>query len=180
MEDKMDLEAVMKERHELLIKMRDSLQEGLIACDIREAEKENEPEILTVVLDGIGEAGEKEGGLGEFFFIPPATENDTVMHFCSVITLLDDLNREHLPELFELMSYINFRLPLGSYSVDRDASLLCYRLVTPIPAGVSGDALFSQMNVCMANALTSADLYVDMLIKVAGGEKTLEDVIDSI
>ncbi len=176
----MDLETIMKERHELLSKIRDSFQEDFIACDIREPENENEPEILTVVLDGIGETEEKEGGIGEFFFIPPASENDTVMHFCAVITLLDDLGREHLPDLFEAMSYINFRLPLGCYSVDKEASLLCYRLVTPIPMGVMGEALLQQMNVSMSNALTSADLYADVLVKIAGGEKTLEGVIDSI
>ena len=157
----MDLGKIKEERHELLTRMRDSFQEELIACEIREPENENEPEILTVVLDGIGETGDMEGGIGEF-------------------SLLDDPDREYLPQLFEAMSYINFKLPCGSYSVDRDASLLCYRLTSPIPMGLSGEGLFEQMNATMANALTVADLYADMLIKIAGGEKELQDVIGSL
>ncbi|MCR4656172.1 MAG: YbjN domain-containing protein [Lachnospiraceae bacterium] len=161
-------------------KDRDSLQEELIACEIREPENENEPEILMVVLDGIGESGDMEGGIGEFFFAPPSSENDTIQHFCAVLSLLDDPDREYLPQLFEVMSYINFKLPCGSYSVDRDASLLCYRLTSPIPMELSGEGLFEQMNATMANALTVADLYVDTLIKIAGGEKELKDVIGSL
>lgn len=176
----MDLGKIKEERHELLTRMRDSFQEELIACEIREPENENEPEILTVVLDGIGETGDMEGGIGEFFFVPPSSENDTVQHFCAVLSLLDDPDREYLPQLFEAMSYINFKLPCGSYSVDRDASLLCYRLTSPIPIGLSGEGLFEQMNATMANALTVADLYADMLIKIAGGEKELQDVIGSL
>ena len=103
----MDLGKIKEERHELLTRMRDSFQEELIACEIREPENENEPEILTVVLDGIGETGDMEGGIGEFFFAPPSSENDTVQHFCAVLSLLDDPDREYLPQLFEAMSYIN-------------------------------------------------------------------------
>ncbi|MCR4656322.1 MAG: YbjN domain-containing protein [Lachnospiraceae bacterium] len=176
----MDIEKIKEERHELLIRIRDSLLEELVACDIREPEGENEPEILTVVLDGIGEAGDMEGGIGEFFFAPPSSEEDTVQHFCAVLTLMDDLGSEHLPELFEAMSYINFRLPCGSYSVDSDASLLCYRLVTPVPMRLSGEELFEQMNVSMANAFTAADLYADMLIKLSAGEKSLKEINDVI
>ena len=176
----MDIEKMKEERHELLARLRDSLMEELIACEIREPENENEPEILTVVLDGIGEAGDMEGGIGEFFFAPASGENDTVMHFCAVITLLDDLDREYLPGLFEAMSYINFRLPCGCYCVDRDASLLCYRITTPLPVSLCGEALFEQMNAVMSNALIAADLYADMLIRLAGGERTLESVLDSI
>ncbi len=176
----MDIEKIMEERHEILARMRDSFQEELIACEIREPENEKEPEILAVVLDGIGEIGDMEGGIGEFFFAPLSSENDTVKHFCTVITIADDLDKRYLPDLFEAMSYINFRMPCGSYSVDKDASFICYRLVTPIPMGLSGEELFEQVNVVMANAFTAADLYADMLIELSSGEKTLKDVIDSL
>lgn len=168
----MNLEKIKTERHELLTRMRDSLQEDLVACGISEPEGEDEPEILEVVVDGIGEAGELEGGLGEFFFVLPSSEDDTVMHFCCVITLLDELDKECLPKLFEAMSYANFELPLGSYSVDREASILCYKLVTPLPITLSGEDLYEQMNISMANAIASAEMYADELIRAAGKEST--------
>lgn len=173
----MDIEKLKQERHEMLVRMQDSLQEELVACAIREPEAEGEPEILTVVLDGIGETGELEGGIGEFFFVPPSSEDDTVQHFCAVLTLMDDLPKENLPALFEAMSYINFRLPCGNYCIGKDTSLLSYRLSTPIPMSLSGEPLFEQINVSMANAMTAADLYADDLIRLLSGEKTLQDVI---
>ena len=176
----MEMERLKEERHELLTRMRDSLQEELVPCEIREPENENEPEILTVVLDGIGEAGDMEGGIGEFFFAPPSGGNDTVTHFCAVLTLLDELDKEYLPGLFEVMSYINFKLPCGCYCTDREGTLLCYRMTAPLPVSLSGEELFEQMNAVMSNALIAADLYADMLIKLAGGERTPESIKDSI
>ena len=42
----MDLEKIMNERHELLIRMRGSFQEELVAAEISESENEGEPDIL--------------------------------------------------------------------------------------------------------------------------------------
>lgn len=175
----MDIKKVKEERHELLARMRDALMEELIACGLREPENENEPEILTVVLDGLGETGDREGGIGEFFFAP-SNENDTVMHFCAVLTLIDELEKDYLPQLFEAMSYINFRMPCGCYCTDREGSLLCYRMTVPLSVNLSGEELFEQMNVTMSNAFIAADLYSDMLIKLAAGEKTPESVMDNL
>jgi len=171
-----DINKMTEERHELLTRMRDSLQEELIACDIRQPENEGEPEILMAVIDGIGESGEMEGTIGEFYFIPPSSKEDTVQHFCATLTIADELKEEFLPPLFEAMSYVNFNIPCGSFSVDKDRSMLSFRLVTPLSAGLSGEDLLLQMNISMANAFASADLYADELIKVSGGEKTVEDI----
>ena len=172
----MDIKKIKEERHELLTRMKDSLSEELVACEIREPENENEPEMLLAVLDSIGEMGEMEGGIGEFFFIPPGSEDDTVQHFCCVLTIMDELDTESLPQLFEAMSYVNFNIPCGSYAVDKERSLLCYRLVTPLSMKLSGDDLLENMSISMANAFTAADLYADELIRVASGEKTAEEI----
>ena len=66
----MDTEKMMKERHELLTRLGDSLLEEMIACEIAEPQSEEEPEILTVLLDTFGD-GEREvflrGGQGTVF-----------------------------------------------------------------------------------------------------------------
>ena len=175
----MDVKKLIEERHEQLSRIRDTLMEELIACGLREPENENEPEILTVVLDGLGETGDREGGIGEFFFAP-SDEDDTVMHFCAVLTLKDELNREYLPNLFEAMSYINFRLPCGCYCTDREGSLLCYRITAPLPINLSGEELFEQMDIVISNAFIAADLYADMLIKLSDGERTMESVLNEL
>ncbi len=165
----MDIEMLLKDRQELLEKMRDSLQEELIACEIREAENENEPAVLNVVFDELGQDNE-EGVLGEFFFLPPASEEDEVQHFSTVLTIADDIDKTKLPDLFETMSHINFKIPCGAFCIDEDAEMLLYRHTVPLPIDESKEALLKEMNICMANALVSADMYLDLLLKINNGE----------
>ncbi len=167
----MDIELMMQERHDLLTRLQDSLQEGLIPCEIAEKEEESGPEILTVILDGMGEEGEKEGAVGEFFFLPAASEEDKVQFFRSVVTLTDTILPESLPALYEAVAKINFRLPCGSYSVDEEGGYLAYILTVPLPMGLSEDALYEQMNVCVGNAAIASDLFSDILLKIASGEE---------
>ena len=165
----MDTEKMMKERHELLTKLRDSLQEEMIACEIYEPQNAEEPEILTVVLDAFGDE-ERDGAAGEFFFMPFSTGEERVQYFCAVLTFMDDIPEENLPVLYEAMSHINFALPCGSYSVDREGSFLTYKLTVPLPAELQGDALYDEMNICVSNAVNTADAYADILIKISCGE----------
>ena len=165
----MDTGKMIKERNELLIRLRDSLQEEMIACEIHEPENKEEPEILTVLLDTVGDE-EREGAAGEFFFMPFTTGEDRVQYFCAVLTLMDDIPEENLPALYEAMSHINFALPCGSYSVDREGRFLTYKLTVPLPAELQGDALYDEMNICVSNAVNTADAYADILIKISCGE----------
>ena len=171
MEINRDIEKMSQERHELLIRLQDSLREEMIACETLEPENKEEPEILTVVLDSFGDE-EREGGAGEFFFLPMSSEEDMVQYFCAVLTLADDIPGENLTALFEAMSYINFVLPCGSYCIDKNRSFLTYKLTVPLPIGLCGDALYEQMNICVSNAVNTADTFSDVLIKIAYGEAT--------
>lgn len=161
----MDIEKIMKERHELLERLRDSLQEELVACEIIEAENENEPEVLRVLFDELGQDNE-EGILGEFFFLPPGSDEDEVQHFSAVFTVADEIDKDKLPRLFEAMSYINFRIPCGSFSIDREEEILIYRLTTPFSVQMKGDDLYAQMNICLTNALICTDMYSDILLQL--------------
>ena len=161
----MDIEKIKSDRHELLERLQAALQEELVACELREAENEGEPEILRVVFDELGQDNE-DGALGEFFFLPPGSEEDEVQHFSAVLTIADDIDKSKLPELYEAMSHINYEIPCGSFCIDKEGENLVYRLTTPLPTAVEGDELFNQMNVCMANALVSADMYMDILVKI--------------
>ncbi len=174
----MDLEEITRERHELLERLKDSLQEELIACESFTPKDEGAPEILTVVLDGIGEEGGREGAVGDFFFMPLYSEEDKVQYFCAVLTLMDDVDNDRLPALFEAMSYINFELTSGNFCIDREKSILAYKLTLTLPMDVSGDVIYEAMNFCLDDAVNVADLYADILIKISDGGATLEDLKD--
>ena len=170
------IEDKMKERHELLIRMRDSLQEELVACDVGIPEQEGAPEVLNVILDVLGGGESDEGAIGEFYFDTILSEKEEIQRFTGAVTIMDILPEEHLAELYEAMSYINFRLPGGCYSIDKDKTYLAFRLTTPLPAELSGDALYDQMNVCVSNTVAIADLYMEQLIQLAIGKITVEDI----
>ncbi len=165
----MDIEKTLGERHELLERLRDSLQEELLIAELEEAENENSPEVLRVVFDEIGQDNE-EGGLGEFFFVPPLSEEDTVQLFSAVITIADEIDKERLPELYRIMSFINFRIPCGSFCIDEEGDYMLYRLTTPLPVNLEKDKLYDEMNIIVANAFVSADMYMDLLLRANDGE----------
>ena len=176
----MNIEEKIQERKELLERMKESLQDDLIACEVAEREMEGVPVVLNVILDTLAKDDAEEGAFGEFFFDPIASEEDEIQHFSCVITLMDDLPQEHLPELFEALAYINFILPCGRYCIDKDRSFLAFRLTVPLPMELSGDALFDQMNICMANAVAGADIFLEPLVQLASGEITLDEVKEII
>ena len=172
------IEEKIKERHELLERMKGSFQEELIACDIAVPEQEGMSEILNVVLDMLGGGESEEGTIGEFYFDPIFSEQDEIQRFTGVVTIMDSIPREQLPLLYEAMSIINFHLPCGSYSIDRDGEFLAFRLTVPISMELTGDALYDAMDVCVSSTINTADLYMEPLIRLAIGELTLDELRD--
>ncbi len=170
------MEEVLKERHKLLERMRDSFQEELIASEIAVPDQEGASEILNVVLDMLGGGEAEEGSFGEFYFDPIHSEEDEIQRFTAAITIMDQLSEEHLPELYEAMAHINFRLPCGAYSIDKEKQFLAYRLTVPLSMELKGDTLYDAMDVCVASAINAADLYMEPLIRLAIGELTLEEM----
>ena len=168
----------MENTHELLAKMADSLNEDLIPAQLSEPEEAAGIEILSVYFDGLGM--DHDPVLGEFFFSPGQSEEDRVLHFNAVLTLADEIDEERLPALYEAMSYINYRLPCGSYALDREHTYLVYKLVTPLSAELPGELLFAEMNVGAGNAVACCDLYMDTLLRLLEGELTIEDVTEEL
>ena len=174
----MDKEALLQKRHDLLVRLNDSLQEEMIPSIITEPEEENAPEIVTVLLDEIGMDGNEAAA--EFFFRPLMEDDDEVQYFACVITLLDELDEANLPTLYEAMSAINFLLPCGSFAVSIDKQTLAFRLTAPVSTEMGEDELYDEMNIVLGNALTFVDLYVDVLVDVAEGNATMEDVLEAL
>ena len=52
---------------------------------------------------------------------------------------------------------------------------MLYRLTVPLPAGLGKDQLYDEMNIVLTNALVSADMYMDLLLKVNEGEDISPD-----
>ena len=172
----MDKERILKERHNLLERMADELQDDLIPAVFREPENENDLPLVSVLFNEMGEGDEE--AYGEFFFRPFESDDDEVQFFSGIITLSDNVPKEHLPELYEAMSYINFQLPCGCFALDKTRSFLCFQENVPLPMELSGDALYEQMNIVSGNAAAVSDAYMSTLLQVAEGEMTIEEVVE--
>ena len=174
----MDKEKINAERHTLLQRLEDELQDNLMAAQLREKENPDdpdEPEVLGILLDELGSGAEE--ALGEICFRPLASEDDEIQYFTMLITFSDDLQSQYLPAVVEAASYINFHIPCGSFQVDMTHTFLCYRLAAPLPISLAGDALYEEMNLLTGNAVAIADQFFDILLDVSRGEASIDDVI---
>ena len=174
----MKKEDVMDQRHKVLERIQNEMQEGLIAATIITADEEEGPEVLNVVLDGIGFGGEE--AIGEFCFLPLLSDDTEVQYFSSVITIADELDEDCPETLYEAMSYINFQMASGSFCIDRDHSFLVYKLTVPVSVSVTDEALYEQVSMYMGTATAMADKYMDLLLRILDKELTLNDVIISL
>lgn len=161
----------------LLKRLEDDLQQELIAAMIGEAEG-NLPEILNVIFNDIGL--EADQVFGEYFFRPEASDNDTVVSFTGMLTLTEVLPDEHIADLLSAISYINFHLPAGCFCIDRAHSCLVFRLSALIPQDMPDDEILTQMNLVCANSVQTADRFIDLLIALSKGEKSLSEVLSAV
>ena len=174
----MKKEDIMNQRHKVLEKIQNEMQESLIAAQIITTDEEDSPEVLNVVLDGIGFGGEE--AIGEFCFLPLISDETEVQYFSSVISIADELDEDSLQILYEAMSYINFRMMGGSFCIDQNHSFLVYKLTVPVSVLLTDEALYEQVNMYMGTATAMADQYMDLLLRMLDKELTLNDVIISL
>ena len=174
----MKKEDIINQRHKVLEKIQDDMNEHLIAAQLVSPETEETPEVLNVVLDGIGFEGEE--AIGEFCFIPMASDEAEVQYFTSVISIADEIEDDTLSALFEAMSYINFSVTCGSFSIDMNHSFLVYKLTVPMPVDISDETLYDQVNLYMGTATAMADQYMDLLLRMIEKELTLDDIITAL
>ena len=125
----MDIKKLEERRHELLNKLCQELNEAQIAAAVRK--DEGVPEMVSAILDEIGDPDAELETLGDFYFRPVNSEDDTAQTFMCVITITDELPPERMSEFYEAMSYVNFNLPAGCFSVDKDHRFFCYVLSSP-------------------------------------------------
>ena len=168
----MNINEINDKRHELLQRLCEELNTAEIAAVIRQEEKA--PEMVSAILDELGD-GDADI-LGDFFFRPLETEDDEVQYFSTVITISDEIPDDKLAALYESIAYVNFALPAGCFSIDKDHRFLCFVLSVPLPMELEEEALFAEMDLSAGNALAIADSYVGILSDVLSGTETADGV----
>ncbi len=170
----MDINEMENRRHDLLEELNRELNDAQIAAVLRK--EEGAPEMVSAMLDELGD-GDLEI-LGDFYFRPFQTEEDTAQAFMCVITITDELPPERLPALYEAICYVNFNLTAGCFSVDKDHRFFCYVLSTLLPAELEDALLFREMDLAVGNALAIADSYIGILTDVVNGTIGADGVVE--
>ncbi len=175
----MEKEKILQARHGVMLQVEEELQGDLIPALLLEAGENKDTEVLRVIFDEMGFDNE-DGATGEFFFAPPGSEEDAVAHFVSSITVADDISGDHIGELYAAMAGLNCYLPCGTFGVTRGGSILLYKLVTPMPMELTGEALKDQVDICMGNAVAVCDQYADLLLRVLAGDMDREGMFEAL
>lgn len=172
----MDMNNLEERRHKLLETLCGELNEAQIAAVVRK--DEDAPEMISAILDEIGDPDEDLEILGDFYFRPVSSEEDTAQAFMCVITITDDLAAERLGAFYEAMAYVNFNLPAGCFSVDKDHRFFCYVLTSLMPMELDDDLLYREMDIAVGNACVIADSYIPILYDVLSGKIGAEGVVE--
>ncbi len=170
----MDIKEIEARRHELLEGLCKDLNDEQIAAVI--IKDEGAAEMVRAILDELGD--EDNPVEGEFFFRPVQSDDDAAWIFMSVFTISNELPQERLPELYEAMSYINFNLPCGSFSIDKDHRFFCYVLSSMIPEDMVDEELYREMDIAVGNAFVIADSYIGILSDVLNGKIGADGVVE--
>lgn len=172
----MDIKKIEERRHELLTNLCEELNEAQIAAVVRN--DEGAPEMISAILDEIGDPDEELEILGDFYFRPINSEEDTAQAFMCVITITDELPEDRMAEFFEAMSYVNFTLPAGCFSVDKDHKFFCYVLSSLMPMELTDDLVYREMDIAAGNAFVIADKYIPILCDVLNGTVGADGVVE--
>lgn len=172
----MNIKELEKIRHEILKQIKDEMTAEFFAVHLNKKEKEEDAEILRVLFDELGYETE-EGALGEFAFLPVYSEEEKVQYFSSAIIIADTIVEQNLSKLYEAMSTINFYIQCGAFCIDKDKQILAYKMTTPLPIGLSKDALYEQVNICMGNSVAVTDQYCDLVLRVNAGVLDIPDML---
>ena len=179
MANKLDIEKIKKERHEILERISEDLKEALVASVIRVPEEiENAPEILTVHFDEIGVS--HDDVFGEFFFHNISSDENVTGIFNGLITLDDGLQKEQLPKLYEALTVLNYYMRNGAFGISADGRQLAYRVCLPYPLSMEKEALFDLVNTAIGNAYVNLDEWVDIVLRISEGECDIESITSAL
>lgn len=159
----------------------ESLKAGFEANDVpailRSASGENIPvDILTTLHRNFGRNMDEV--MGEFYILPMKTGDRTLLFFSTLITLTEDMEPSFAETVEKAITALNFYLECGAFVINPQKNLLGLRMVTPLLAENSKEALLEAANMNAALSLQIAERYTDSLLMLSDGRNTLEHFME--
>ncbi|MCR5099937.1 MAG: YbjN domain-containing protein [Butyrivibrio sp.] len=175
----MDKDKIKEQRKELFDRLNNEMAEQYIPAIYRDKDETGiDDGILTAYFEELGI--NDEDAVGEFYFTPVLSEEDDVQFFTAVITLTEDVDESKLPVLYEGLSYLNFYLPLGAFSISDDHNCIIYKYPISLPIDIEGEDLYNIVEGVIATTLTTIDNNIDLVLGLSYGSRSIEDVKELI
>ncbi len=114
----------------------------------------------------------------EYFFLPVSGKD--ILYFSSVLTIRQNLPKVGLTALSGAISRLNFYLPCGAFSFSSNGDNLIYKNVIPLPSKMTEKQLGQLIELAADTALFIPESYVEPVLKVAYGDLTLDEFIESL
>jgi len=169
-----DMSKIIEKQERVLKRLENELQEALVPARVRGKDDEIPSALLTVLYTEVGSGLDEV--IGEYTFLP-AEEGDGASFFTSMLTITDNLPQDNLDELRKAVARLNLYLPQGSVGIDIDDKRLGYKFGVPVPLDIDENALFELINMYVTTGYIQVDRYVDMLLQIAAGEATAEELL---
>ena len=162
------------QRREILTEIEEEFIGELIPAKLV-TDEELQIDTLTVLLEEFVMEGLESAG--KFFFIPTGKEDD-IQIFSNVITIMEELSDENLPELMSALAMVNGYTPVGCFTLDAVDRTLVYRHNYELPLELDNDTLKSFVDLSMSAALRTVEKMGYLLVQVNEGERKAMDVLD--
>lgn len=159
-------------------KIAEEIKDTMIPARVLEAEDGVPGPVLTVIYDEMGPDGDEV--MGDYSVIVGENEEDTVAYIESFLTFTEELSNEHLPELYEAISKLNFFLPFGGFTINEAENVLGYKFGMPISMDLTDEGLYGAISLCMTGGFIQANNYVFPLMQISEGKMTLDEVLELV
>ena len=163
-------------RHEILVSLEADYLKDRIPAKLAVG-KEGGAESLVMILDNA--AGEGVESIGEFFFLPLG-EDDKVQFFVNMITITQELAKEHLSQLCTAVAAVNAYVLSGAFAIDYAAKSLVYKNSYEMPVDIDRDRLRDNVEISMGTAARVVESYGQLLLDVNDGKMTSMEMIANV
>lgn len=169
----MDKTTLKNMRHNVLAATRDEFVTELIPCELL-GNDENGVEVLSVLFEDFAMDGYEANA--EYFFMP-SNDDDEIQYFVNLVTLLEELNKDNLNELFAAVASINTYVLTGCFSIDAGAGTLVYKHTYELPIDADEETMKLDLDMSMGTAMQMVSDFAYLLIEINEGKRNAQSAI---
>ena len=118
----------------------------------------------------------EDGATCEYYFMP-SPEGSEMHYFTAVMTLAYDIDSKYIPAVSEAITKLSFYMPTGTFVMNKQGTILAFKVSQILPDDLDEDSCVSLMNVAASHAIQLPERYTQVLLQLADGRLSLEQFL---